>query len=225
MDDFLRPEDHFLDVGANTGLHTLLASTRITLGRITCVEPDPRNLERLRRTIELNRISNAEILPVDASDAPGRVALEDGDVFTRIAPGGGGAGAARVVESVRLDTALGSGARIDFCKIDVEGAEWQVLKGMTGLMERDALPVLAFEFNGCLRAYGHSEAAFLSWLNGHGYEVAAYDHDRRSLNFGREFTEEAGNLFAFTASGRKLAAGRLPRIVVRSAPEPALKRR
>jgi FkbM family methyltransferase len=214
MRDFLRSDDHFVDVGANTGLHTILASTRIAAGRITCVEADPKNAARLRYALALNHITNATILPVAASDAPGRTALDGGDVFTRMSPDSNPLSDERSVETSRLDTALGPGARVDFCKIDVEGAEWQVLKGMTGLMERNALPAVAFEFNGLLRDYGHTEEGFLSWLRDRGYSAAAYDHDRRTLAFGDAFSANAGDLFAFTERGRTLVEERMPDVQI-----------
>lgn len=208
MHGYLQPGDHFLDVGANTGLHTLLASTRITTGRITCVEPDPKNLARLRRLIDLNHISQATVLPVAASDRAARVSLDGDDVFTHIAPTPSGNSNECTVEAVRLDAALGPEARADFCKIDVEGAEWQVLRGLTGLMERDALPVIAFELNGSQRTYGHDESQFLDWLRSRGYTIAAYRHDEKILSARPPFADN--DLFAISASGLALAKTRIP---------------
>lgn len=225
MNDHLRPGDHFLDVGANTGLHTLLASTRITTGRITCVEPDPQNLARLRRALDLNHITNATILPVAASDQAGTIQLTGSDVFTRISPSPDlhvspspllDVSAAISADSARLDALLGPDTRVDFCKIDVEGAEWQVLKGMTGIMERDALPVIAFEFNGSLCSYGHSEDEFLNWLRQSGYVLATYHHDRKEMHFTNTFTAADHDLFAFTQTGTALLKERLPEVHCRS---------
>ena len=233
MHDYLRPGDHFLDVGANTGLHTILASTRISSGHITCVEPDPKNLTRLRRALDLNHITNATILPVAASDEAGTVQLTGNDVFTRISPSSLSPversmldvqcsmfkvpppinnSRSPTVSAARLDALLGPDARVDFCKIDVEGAEWQVLKGMTGLMERNALPAVAFEFNGGLRDYGHSEGELLSWLLNWGYSAATYDHDRKELRFGTASSAPDNDLFAFTEAGLAMVKERIPGI-------------
>ncbi len=212
MDDFLRPTDHYLDVGANTGLHTILASTRITEGHITCVEADPKNVIRLRRALELNHINHANILPVAASDSAGTTALDGTDVFTRIAPPSSQTTEERTVEMIRLDVALDPNTRVDFCKIDVEGAEWQVLRGMTGLMEKGSLPVIAFEFNGNLRTYGHTEVAFLSWLISRGYTIARYHHDSRTFTTDGAFTSDDIDLFAFTTNGWDMMRDRMPGI-------------
>ena len=209
MQAFLRPEDHFLDVGANTGLHTLLASTCLTTGRITCVEPDPKNLRRLHHLIALNQINNAMVHEVAASDASGHIVLEGADVFARMTPGtnAAGEGRAALVATARLDELLGNTTRVDYCKIDVEGAEWQVLKGMTEWMQRKTLPVVVFEMNGSLHAYGHQEEEFLSWLRAKGYKLANYRHHERTLRMGPPYDD---NIFALTSEGVELASSRIP---------------
>jgi FkbM family methyltransferase len=59
MRRFLRAIDTFLDIGANLGIYTLWASqfvdTYSGAGPIVAFEPDPTNLSRLRKQIELNR--------------------------------------------------------------------------------------------------------------------------------------------------------------------------
>lgn len=197
MKAVLRPGDHYLDVGANTGLHTLLAST--VTDRLTCVEPEPQNLQRLRHTLALNGLDSAVVLAVAADEREGSVALEGGDVFTRLRDGG----SAATVPAVRLDEVLGAGARVDFAKIDVEGAEGRVLRGLTGLMERGALPVIAFECFGHLRAFGEEPADLLEWLRARGYTVAVYEHETRTLDARDPLAAGATDLIAFDGEGRR----------------------
>lgn len=54
---FLRPGDLFLDIGANVGTYTVLASG-VCGGKIMAFEPDPRTLRHLQRNIELNQLEN-----------------------------------------------------------------------------------------------------------------------------------------------------------------------
>ncbi len=197
MKAVLRPGDHYLDVGANTGLHTLLAST--VTDRLTCVEPEPRNLERLRHTLALNGLDSATVLAVAADEREGRVALEGNDVFTRLRDDA----AAASVPAVRLDSALGLQARVDFAKIDVEGAEGRVLRGLTGLMDQGALPLIAFECLGHLQAFGEQAVDLLDWLRARGYTVAAYDREARCLNARDPLAAGATDLIAFDAAGRR----------------------
>ncbi len=204
MKAVLRPGDHYLDVGANTGLHTLLAST--VTDRLTCVEPEPRNLQRLRHTLSLNGLDSAVVLAVAADERAGSVALEGDDVFTRLREDA----AAATVPAVRLDEALGAGARVDFAKIDVEGAEGRVLRGLSGLMERGDLPLIAFECFGHLRAFGEEPADLLEWLRARGYTVAVYDHESRTLDARDPLAAGATDLIAFDGEGgRRIEASEL----------------
>lgn len=203
MNAFLQQGDHFLDVGANTGLHTLLASTRTW--HITCVEPEPRNLQRLRRTLALNQLNEVNVLPLAASDTAGQVSLVGSDVFTRISPP---TSDSSTVPATRLDEVLDAQTRVDFCKLDVEGAEWLALRGMTGLMERCALPVLAFEHIGHLHAFGQNEGDFLQWLRTQGYALGVYHHATRTLDTREPFT--GSDLIAFTEEGRSMIESRVP---------------
>src|SRR5262245_19141465 len=58
---FLRPDDLFLDVGANIGSYTLLASG-VCKARTICFEPDPETITLLRRNIDLNGLHGRVVL-------------------------------------------------------------------------------------------------------------------------------------------------------------------
>ena len=236
--DYLQPGDHFLDVGANIGLHTLLASTRLDPakgGHITCIEPEPRNLTRLRHTLSLNHLSESvTVHPVAASDTEGTVTLTDHDAFARIRPVAEGADLGHFeaegadlgssnpqseirnprssppVPAIPLDKLLSGSETIHACKIDVEGAEWQVLQGATHLIKSGRLPCLILEFCGHLDRYGKTDTGFLDWLRTQGYlHHGVYDHTSRVLRH-REDTDE--DLYAFTAEGFRLLQHRLPEL-------------
>lgn len=67
--DHLRPGDTFVDVGANIGYFTLLASELVgPSGRVIAIEPAPTTLEMLRRNVSANRATNVRIVPAAVSD-------------------------------------------------------------------------------------------------------------------------------------------------------------
>src|SRR5262249_15331008 len=70
---FLRPDDLFLDVGANIGSYTLLASG-VCKARTISFEPDPQTMGLLRRNIDLNGVDGCVLLEQTA------VGAEDGEV-------------------------------------------------------------------------------------------------------------------------------------------------
>ena len=86
---YLRPGDHFVDVGANVGVFSTLVGTRIPGVRITAVEPFPPVREDLEANLALNDL---KITVVDSavSDTAGEATFEvlDRDVLNRLAPDG-----------------------------------------------------------------------------------------------------------------------------------------
>jgi FkbM family methyltransferase len=115
---------HALDLGANVGMWGLWLHGRFAVERILALEPDPANVRRHRRQIELNHLERSwEVLEAAAVTA-------DGPVFFTVgkATNGRVADVAQDgVESVpgRDTFALLDG--LDLLKIDIEGGEWTIL--------------------------------------------------------------------------------------------------
>jgi FkbM family methyltransferase len=208
---YLQPGDHFLDIGANTGLHTLLASTRIDPtagGRLTCLEPHPLNVRRLGHTLKINALDHATVHPIAASDTNGTLYLTGSDVFAHLSHS---TTAAIPVATARLDDLLPD-TPIHACKIDVEGAEWQVLRGATRLIESGHLPLLILEWRGHLENFGETAPDFTAWLQSQNYRLAAYDHATQTLRFSPPYPED---IFAITPAGLALIQTRLPHLRLR----------
>lgn len=117
------------DVGANVGFYTVLAARRVgEEGTVHCFEPFPENLQTLRRHIDLNHCQNVTVHEVAVSDTSGMCRFaagdcpetgkldEEGDVEVQV---------------IRIDEETSSGRLPcpDVIKIDVEGAEGNVLLG------------------------------------------------------------------------------------------------
>ncbi|MDX3388383.1 FkbM family methyltransferase, partial [Streptomyces niveiscabiei] len=76
----LRPGDTFIDVGANIGYYTVLASQLVgSTGRVVAVEPSPDFHEALAGNVRLNGCANVRTVNTAVSDTPGRLTfyLED----------------------------------------------------------------------------------------------------------------------------------------------------
>ena len=136
----LKPGDTFVDVGANVGYFTLLASTLVgASGAVVAVEPSPTLFFRLGENLGRNRAGNVRTVNLAASGAPTRVTIFRGPAshtgLTTILPQPGLAVEGEV-EARPLDALLRPDevrhARL--VKIDVEGAEDGVVKGMEALL-------------------------------------------------------------------------------------------
>lgn len=136
--DELGPNDVYLDIGANIGVHALPAAQLLSAqgGRVIAFEAAPDTARLLRQTAELHRCDSLEVVTAALSDTDGKTLLRDstrwgsGDTGVR-SLFGDGPGAYPV--SVRTFDGWASDSqlkRLDVVKVDVEGAELHVLRGM-----------------------------------------------------------------------------------------------
>ena len=133
-----------LDVGANTGLYSLAANGVAPLASVVAFEPVERIRERLRANVDLNRF-DLPIFPAAVSDRDGLgIMLDTGEEHELSATldETGAVLAGRPYKEVsvpvmRLDTLISAGTirPPDLIKIDVEGHEAAVLRGMMNQLE------------------------------------------------------------------------------------------
>jgi FkbM family methyltransferase len=137
--NLIRNGSTVIDVGANIGFFTLLAAKLVgDKGLVLSFEPEPTAFSLLTQSVERNGFSNVRLFQKCISSVDGQEQLHLSVTRNKglhsIARDLGGP--SLVVESARLDTiasTLGIGS-IDLLKIDVEGAEPEVLEGAVGLI-------------------------------------------------------------------------------------------
>jgi FkbM family methyltransferase len=193
----LRPGMFAVDVGAHQGLFTLLAAALVgPTGRVWAVEPAPGNVRALRK--KTAAFPHVTVIHAAASDRDGttRFAL-DSDNSTRhslFSDNVGRRWRSRSVRTVALARVLPKGLpRLDLIKIDVQGAEPQVLQGAWPKIRKHH-PLIVFElWPKGWRSGGHDPAAVLDDLIELGYSLY-YLSARRGLlpeTRVREFLEQA----------------------------------
>jgi FkbM family methyltransferase len=163
----VRPGMVAIDVGANFGYYTLLLADLVgPTGRVISVEPNPSVVHHLRNSIALNGFGQrAQIVAAAAgADCNGDVHLltPTGEPKNaRVVDNAAGAqavdGTVHVVRQVSIDSIINPEQKVDFLKIDAEGAEAAIISGMIGVLERDK-PALVLEFNA---AHGAALAVYL----------------------------------------------------------------
>jgi FkbM family methyltransferase len=180
----LHPGDVAVDVGANVGYFTCLAARAVgPQGVVHAVEPAPANIDALKRNIRLNELNNVVVHSVAASNVAAVRTL-------RLTAGVDHHGlydhpnsptiAETPVSTAPLDVLVDASAKL--IKVDVEGAEVEVLQGMAGLLRRSRGATVIVEWNPeTLRSAGRlpSEVPRLMQELGIGSLVVLDDRNRR----------------------------------------------
>jgi len=212
-----------VDVGAHHGLHTLLASRMSGKeGRVLAFEPSARERARLGRHLRLNRCKNVRVFPYalgkERMQADFYVVEGQSDFCNSLRiPDVAEAVETTQVEVRRLDQVLEEleVRRVDFVKIDAEGAELVVLEGAERLLERRPRPVLLVEVEDRrTRMWDYAAREIIEHLEAKGFrwhcvtrqgQLQALDTSARSFegNYVAVPTERMGELKEFRAEERK----------------------
>lgn len=188
---FLRPGDVFVDVGANIGLYTLIAASRVTeSGSVYCFEPAGKTFKRLCDNVNLNNFSNVQCYQLALSNETGEYPFytsEDGyDAWNSFAiPIAGKAFSSEIIRCQRWDDLVREHDLVDrvtMMKIDVEGWESRVLEGARESLSREDAPLLQVEFTEEASASAGSSCERLYHLLGDlGYKMFVYDYEKRDI--------------------------------------------
>ena len=182
----IKPGMTVVDIGANQGLYTLLFS-RLTgeEGTVLAFEPDDLLHAALQENVAFNQADNVESFRLGLGSKRDtmtlyRSLLNSGD--NRLAAKSAAAGPREGVrvEIERLDQVL-AGRRIDFVKMDVQGWEMEVFRGMQGLLDDPANARMAIYFEYWpqgLRDAGTDPAEPLVFLNRNGFVIYSLKDNR-----------------------------------------------
>lgn len=177
---YLRPGDAFVDVGANIGFYSLLASSVNGRAPVVAFEPHPLGAERLRENAAINGFDNVRVVQAAAGEAAGSAALtadlaDQNRIQTQPALGGASVAVSVVTLDATLADAAIDPAAVAVVKVDTEGFELNVLAGASGLLDAQPGPVWIVELAGFGERYGSDDSAVLKLFHDRGYSVHSYD--------------------------------------------------
>jgi FkbM family methyltransferase len=185
---FLHPDAVVLDIGANYGLYSAIAGVTVReRGQVFAFEGNPHTFHLLLRTLSANSLLNRPVvwplnLLVSDRDGRGRLHYDEkvlgGATMTDIGDAGalefGKVGLRlRSVENAMttIDSFLAPNLAIDLAKIDVEGHEPFVMRGMTGTIARSPRLRFIIEYNDGFLAHTVPAPQFLDEIHGQGFRV------------------------------------------------------
>lgn len=178
LEGLLKPGMTVIDAGSHVGYYALLAARQIgPEGRVYAFEPDPDNYELLLRNIALNGYTNIEAVKKALSNQVGTATLflttlDNGrhSTYRHGLPERGSVD----VETTTIDTFLEARGwpTVDLVKIDIEGAEMDVLEGASQFLAKCPSLKVIIEFSpSLLRNAGADPIEFLNQWAGWEFEL------------------------------------------------------
>lgn len=176
---FIGSGDTFVDVGANAGIFTILAS-KVVGAQSYAFEPILDTFERLKDQVYLNRINdNVITLNKGVGSESGQLNFtNDSDATNKVCSKAGAN--TSYVEVTTLDKELDLD-RHYVIKIDVEGFELEVLKGAKNLLDSGVVKAIIIELNGNGRTFGHTDEEIDEYIRSFGLVGIGYDPKTRKV--------------------------------------------
>jgi FkbM family methyltransferase len=185
---YLKEGMTFVDLGANVGFYTFVARSLVgDKGRVFAFEPFPRNAQLIRASIRENSFTNVTIVEAAVSDRNGKASFHlspdansEHSLLDLDFKYNGQQRPAKIdVDLVTIDSFFEKNVgdkKVDFIKMDIEGSEYEAVKGMKKILENNRHLVLLAEFwpNG-FRKGGHDPYEFLNSLSTSGFSIHIID--------------------------------------------------
>lgn len=178
--------DTVLDIGANIGTYTVLASKKVgPKGKVYAFEPDPTNLTILKKNLTKNSCANVVVVNKALSDITGTMALKK----DRFAPGEtriSKKGSTRV-QVIRLDDFVAQNKITPtVVKMDIEGAEVGALVGGAKTFTQNKIKLFIEVNPKALVAFKQTSKSLLTVLDSLGFTIQ------------KIIDEQGGNVFGYS---------------------------
>lgn len=176
---FLREDELFVDIGANVGSYTILASAHVGAYSIS-FEPINTTYQWLKCNILINNISDKVKVYNKAVGSRNEKKLMTNNLDTVNFVTQKKSKNTVEIEVVRLDEILISDNPV-LLKIDVEGYEAEVLKGAKETLNKNSLKAIIIELNGLGKRYGYRDRDIHDFLMSMNFYPYYYDAFERNL--------------------------------------------
>lgn len=167
----VKPGFVVVDAGAHIGYYTLLMAR--VAKHVYSFEPSPANYQLLQKNVAVNNYQNVTLINKALADRAGHVTLHlchDNSGMNRIYPSKWCSDKVEV-EMTRLDDVV---EHADFIKMDIEGAEYGALKGMTRLLEQGTTLMMEFHPPSIIE-YGAKPHDVYDFIRSFGYRIMLPD--------------------------------------------------
>ena len=186
-----------IDVGANIGYYTLIFARLVgNEGKVFAFEPEPSNFNILNRNLQLNGYKNVIVEQKAISDNNGKIRLYISELTTgmhRTYPSKYCSKAFVDVDLIKLDDYFSKISLIDkinFIKIDVEGAEFGVLKGISNILKKSKDIKILIEFvPDSIIEYGSKPEDTIKLIKDLDFTIFAVDDQNKTIKKVKNYQE------------------------------------
>jgi len=189
--DEIKSGDIVLDLGAHIGYYTLLFAKYVgSTGKVFAFEPEPSNFSLLKKNISENNYTNIIVEQKAVSDSNSKIDFWIGQDSS---------GANRIykpektntqkfkkssVDCIKLDDYFSNSeffSKINFIKMDLEGAEYKALLGMHSLLQNDNISILTEFSPNSLDDAGSSPSKFFDLFLNEGFKLFYLDDLKQKI--------------------------------------------
>jgi FkbM family methyltransferase len=200
----IKEGDTVLDLGANIGYYTLIIARAVGgKGKVYAFEPGPDNFALLKKNVEFNDYKNVILEQKAVSNKTGKGKLYLTELGTHYKIYNDRAKKDFIeVETIRLDSYFKNyDGKIDFIKMDIEGAEGLAIQGMFSILQKNKSLKMIMEFiPRAIETSGIEPLKVLTMLKECGFDIFDINREKRKLEFIKNFrqlleTKESTHLF------------------------------
>lgn len=183
----LQAGDVYVDVGANIGYYSLLAAKKVgSSGKVIAYEPNPKNFALLQANIALNHLPNVQVFPLALydKDEQGQLYLSADNYGDHRVYAASESRHSHDITLVHGDEHLSTlTSRMDFLKIDTQGAEFFVVNGLHDMImhNRQHLRMIVEFCPYGIHNSGADGLALLALLDATGMQYHIIDHQQQCL--------------------------------------------
>lgn len=180
----IKPGQTVVDIGAHIGYYSLIFAKLVgPSGMVYAFEPDPTNFSILQKNIKLNGYNNVVMLNKAVTERTGRLNLyvSDGSAGDHKTYNSDEHRKTLEIDGVALDDLL-MGKKVDFIKMDIQGAEGGALKGMTSILANSSNIKVLSEFTPSgIKKYGMEPRAYLELWQQLGFNLYNLNRKTRQI--------------------------------------------
>lgn len=187
----LKKDDVFIDAGANIGAYSLIASKIVgDQGKVISFEPVNSTFDHIQENISLNNLKNIDLHKTALGEKKEKITIYSGDNSntgnSSIIKNEASHSASEEIQCINFDEEFSDLKRINFLKMDIEGAEFYALKGMIKSLEKFKPTILIEISDEIIEKADYSKDDLIELLTNIGYQLFGLNEKGETISISEQ---------------------------------------